>query len=929
MSGRSRGRARVRIDSSQPTPVAQTKPASEKAPVPTPTPAPVTVPTRGVAPESGRGRGISTPTPATTSTTSQEKPSSSSEESPPQQVSPPHSQSSGSIVATQSLGRAALRGAPHQPCVTVRTELLPPLERLQLQEQGDISGKPAETKKEVRIESVLYTRPESCKDKKGVSGTPINILCNYFEVTSKPNWVLYQYHVDFAPLIDSRSLRIGLMKDHDKMFPLNKAFDGSTIYSLTKLHDEVTEVASTRQSDQQIIRIKIKRVGEIVSTSPQFVHLFNLIFRRCLKLYGMKEIDRCYFDMEKKIHIPMYNLELINGLSTSIANYENKLLLCAELTHKLLHKSTIHDLMKTIYDTSRSDNDFKEKCTSQLVGRTVMTVYNSKTYKIDDIDWDTSPKNEFSTKRGNVSFLDYYKNNYPDCKIMDLNQPLLVSLPSGKDKRRAEQIGQVAKPALLIPELCVVTGIDEKMRTDFRFKKELEKFSKVGPTDRCDRLSRFVHNFKNNTDVKAELSKWQIDLSTQPCQLEGRVLQPESLKFGNDLIKRLNERADWGNDMKGVRLFQPVNLNKWIIICPNNRKNSGALFVNNYMEVIRSMGIRASNPKEVIVGNDTPEQLVSALKQNIDEDTEMVVVIVNSKRKDRYDAIKRICCIEKPVPSQVCTSMIIDDDKKRRSVITKVAIQMNCKLGGEIWQTHIPLTNAMICGIDTYHDSAKKHGSVCAFIATTNKTYTKYFSRATLQETHQELSSNLSITVKSACEHYKLNNGQYPEKLVIYRDGISDGQLSMVKDHEIPQIEKAFSMIDANYKPSLTVIIVKKRGSTRFFANTRGALSNPPCGSVIDTVVSRAEWFDFYLISQCVTQGTVNPTHYNVIHDTLGIKAEHYQKLSFKLTHMYYNWPGTIRVPATCQYAHKLAFLVGQSLHKEHHGSLCDKLFYL
>jgi aubergine-like protein len=66
-----------------------------------------------------------------------------------------------------------------------------------------------------------------------------------------------------------------------------------------------------------------------------------------------------------------------------------------------------------------------------------------------------------------------------------------------------------------------------------------------------------------------------------------------------------------------------------------------------------------------------------------------------------------------------------------------------------------------------------------------------------------------------------------------------------------------------------------------------------------------------------------------MVHDTIGMKVDHFQRLSFKLTHMYYNWPGTIRVPAVCQYAHKLAFLVGQSLHKEHDVSLSDKLFYL
>ncbi len=43
----------------------------------------------------------------------------------------------------------------------------------------------------------------------------------------------------------------------------------------------------------------------------------------------------------------------------------------------------------------------------------------------------------------------------------------------------------------------------------------------------------------------------------------------------------------------------------------------------------------------------------------------------------------------------------------------------------------------------------------------------------------------------------------------------------------------------------------------------------------------------------------------------------------------YFSWPGTIRVPAVCQYAHKLAFLVGQSLHQDFNPELADRLFYL
>ena len=82
-------------------------------------------------------------------------------------------------------------------------------------------------------------------------------------------------------------------------------------------------------------------------------------------------------------------------------------------------------------------------------------------------------------------------------------------------------------------------------------------------------------------------------------------------------------------------------------------------------------------------------------------------------------------------------------------------------------------------------------------------------------------------------------------------------------------------------------------------------------------------------MSQSVRQGTVNPTSYNVIRDNSGLTPDHLQKLTYKLCHLYYNWPGTVRVPAPCQYAHKLAFLVGESLHKEPSAKLEDLLFYL
>ena len=68
----------------------------------------------------------------------------------------------------------------------------------------------------------------------------------------------------------------------------------------------------------------------------------------------------------------------------------------------------------------------------------------------------------------------------------------------------------------------------------------------------------------------------------------------------------------------------------------------------------------------------------------------------------------------------------------------------------------LQLKNIMICGIDTYHDSSKKGRSVGAFVASINKSCTRYFSKVSFQMNHQELMDNLkvSFTGEASLSHF-------------------------------------------------------------------------------------------------------------------------------------------------------------------------------
>ena len=53
---------------------------------------------------------------------------------------------------------------------------------------------------------------------------------------------------------------------------------------------------------------------------------------------------------------------------------------------------------------------FQEEATRQILGCIVLTRYNNRTYRVDDIVWDKNPQSTFVDSSGQpVRFLDYYK----------------------------------------------------------------------------------------------------------------------------------------------------------------------------------------------------------------------------------------------------------------------------------------------------------------------------------------------------------------------------------------------------------------------------------------------------------------------------------------------------------------------------------------
>ena len=196
-------------------------------------------------------------------------------------------------------------------------------------------------------------------------------------------------------------------------------------------------------------------------------------------------------------------------------------------------------------------------------------------------------------------------------------------------------------------------------------------------------------------------------------------------------------------------------------------------------------------------------------------------------------------------------------------------------------------------------------------VASLNSNFSRYYSSVSHHASGEELSNDLGVNMCKALRNYQEINKSLPTRIVVYRDGVGEGQIPYVYNHEVRLLREKLQEVYREQPMRMAYIIVTKRINTRFFLNS----GNPMPGTVVDDVVTNPNHYDFFIVSQSVRQGTVSPTCYNVISDNVALDADKLQRLTYKLTHMYYNWSGTVRVPAPCQYAHKLAFLVATSIH--------------
>lgn len=326
-------------------------------------------------------------------------------------------------------------------------------------------------------------------------------------------------------------------------------------------------------------------------------------------------------------------------------------------------------------------------------------------------------------------------------------------------------------PIYLVPELCFMTGLSDEQRANFQLMKALGEHTRQEPKTRTRTLMKFHERMASTPEIKQDLSAWNLELSPKMEMIDARTLAPEDiLGQGSTKATYKSDNADWGSCFRKWNCFGAIAVSKWVVLHSQRDEAITKEFIASLTKVTPSLGMKLAKPKMVALPDNRPSTFLASLDTVIAMSPQLVMTVVPNNKGDHYAAIKKKCYLEKPIPSQVVTATVLSKPKGLMSVATKVAIQMNAKLGGEPWAVKIPMKNTMVIGYDTYHDTLKKGVSVGAVVASLNSTMTKYLSVANLHSNpQQELNDNMCPAITKALRKYHELNKEFPARIIVYR----------------------------------------------------------------------------------------------------------------------------------------------------------------
>ncbi|CAH1183419.1 unnamed protein product [Phaedon cochleariae] len=768
----------------------------------------------------------------------------------------------------------------------------------------------------------------------GTEGRRIKIETNHLGLSLGNIEIAYHYDVNLVPDTPKKYLRQVMELFRQQKFPKRyPAFDGrKNLYSSSPLPIDGTMSATIvyRELDgrDKEYKVEVKFANEVDmrglrgkgqrgETPREALQVVDIVLRSAPAL-SLTAVGRSFFHRPEQIIELGEGMEMYNGFyQSAIRGW--KPFLNVDVAHKAFPKSmnvmdALVDLFASDYrpvsreDLARGLERFQLEKFEKFI-KTLKVTYEipnagatRRSYRVNGVGEPAAVKKFRPNDGPEVTIEKYFADKYR----VRLRYPKLPTLWVGNKERRDK---------MLLPlEFCTIEenqAVNRKMTENQT--REMIRHTATNTTVRKDKIMRALGQARYNDN--ATVREFGFSVASEFEKLEARVLKPPDLGYGGNR-KVSVAKGIW----RGDRFVSGAVINKWTVVCADRAPRGDELgnFANMVVRHARDCGMTFTTDAEKplqIIGN-RQNDIKSFFQRSKGKYDVIFVVVPNSG--PTYSHVKSAAEINTGCLTQ-CLKMITLSRKMNQQTVMNILLKVNAKLNGlnHVLLTRPPILNrpCMIMGADVTHPSPDSQNipSVAAVTASHEPKAFKYNICWRLQPPRVEIIEDLQAIVEEQLMFfYKSNNQRKPERIVFFRDGVSEGQFEQVIHSEIRAIRAACKKIQADgYEPAITFLVVQKRHHTRLFPLNRGDSEdknmNVPAGTCVDKDITHPFLQDFYLVSHASIQGVAKPTKYCTLWDDNNMSNDDVEALAYHLCHMFTRCNRSVSYPAPTYYAHLAA----------------------
>uniref|UniRef100_A0A1D1YXN1 Protein argonaute-3 n=1 Tax=Anthurium amnicola TaxID=1678845 RepID=A0A1D1YXN1_9ARAE len=785
----------------------------------------------------------------------------------------------------------------------------------------------------------------------GTVGRRIKVHANFFEVKALPQTNIFHYDVTISPEVPPRlnwkiferfvqTERAGALRGatsvfdgRKNMFTNKELQDNSGTYDVELEEDDDAAVA--RRRPPRNFRIKIRRVGQdiVMEELVRFLNARSRLTPNCLtaimaldviihhrpstlhttvrksfftpqearSLSGGVEVWQGYYQSAR----PTFGKMMINIDLSATAFYEGGPLV--QLVTRILGYRTPDDLRRGI-----SDRDF------QLIERTIkgLKIRDNhragvrRKFKIEKLT--PRPALNMTFDKGDGTTIDvptYYDRTY-NRRLNFAHLPCVV----------------VRRNQYLPIEVCdVIPGQRHIRKLSSRHTSEMIKFTCQPPNVRANKIRTGLDilNYRGNE----YLQNFGMRISNEMATVNARVLPTPTLKYHPSSREASFQPASGSWNLRDKKVATGATLGSWSVLSfvGEERLAEGVIqgFVRELVNTCQQTGMNIPNRNPPILYANHQGNVEESLKQawikagnTAKAQPQLIVCILPNMEVPLYAKIKRVTDTVIGVASQCVQSKHMNRPNKQ--YCANVCLKINVKLGGMnsfIEPNQIPFITdkpTIVIGADITHPGPEERErgrpSITSICASMDAKASRYAASIRIQSGRtSEIIADLANMVKELLKTFYQTCGRKPERVLFYRDGVSEGQFSEVMQREINAVRAACQALDVTYRPTITFVVVQKRHHTRFFPIDRrdsDRTGNCLPGTVVESDITHPFEFDFYLQSQAGLQGTSRPAHYHVLFDENGFNADRLQTLSYNLCYLYARCTRSVSLVPPVYYAH-------------------------